>query len=157
SSSLADANCNLRAPACFRPDGAVLAMGDEEQVALWDVRTGRQTAVLHHPDGYSESPADLAFSPRGDLLAEVGDRGTLRLWDPGSEKSLLRLRTGLGELYSLAWSPDGLHLAVGGTEAVVIYQLTGRGARRFVAQASRGQVNALAPHPSQPLVASGND
>src|SRR5262249_59697518 len=112
---------------------------------------------LHHPDGYHESPADLAFSPRGDLLAEVGNRGTLRLWDPGSDQSLLRLRTGLVELHSLAWSPDGLHLAVGGSEAVVLYQLTGRGARRFVRQASRGSALTLAAHPSQPLVASGDD
>jgi WD40 repeat protein len=157
SSSPVDADFVPLTPACFRFDGAVLATGGEEQVALWDVRTGKQTAVLHHPDGYSESPADVAFSPRGDLLAEVGNRGTLRLWDPGSEKSLLRLRTGLVELHSLAWSPDGLYFAVGGSEAVVLYQLTGRGARRFVAQASRGWVLALAPHPSQALVASGND
>src|SRR5262249_51847982 len=79
-----------------------------------------------------------------------------RLWDPGSEMSLLRLRTGLVELHSLAWSPDGLYLAVGGSEAVVLYQLTGRGARRFVAQASPGQGSAPAPHPRQALVASGN-
>src|SRR5262249_61059523 len=80
-----------------------------------------------------------------------------RLWDPGSDQSLLRLRTGLVELHSLAWSPDGLHLAVGGSEAVVLYQLTGRGARRFVRQASRGSALTLAAHPSQPLVASGDD
>jgi WD40 repeat protein len=99
----------------------------------------------------------VAFSPRGDLLAEVGNRGTLRLWDPGSEKLLLRLRTGLGELGSVAWSPDGLYLAVGGTESVVLYQLTGRGARRFVAQEGRSRPMVLSPHPSQPVVASGND
>jgi WD40 repeat protein len=159
SSSLVDADCDPLAPVCFRPDGAVLATGGEEQVALWDIHTGKQIAVLHHPDGYHESPADVAFSPRADLLAEVGDSGTLRLWDPGSEKSLLRLRTGLGELHSLAWSPDGLYLAVGGSEMVAVYQLTGRGARRFVAQAkaSRTYPRALAPHPRQALVASGND
>jgi WD40 repeat protein/tetratricopeptide (TPR) repeat protein len=155
--NLLASTANLLAPTCFRPDGAVLATGGEEQVALCDVRTGKEIAVLHHPDGYQESPTDVAFSPRGDLLAEVGYRGTLRLWDPDSEKSLLRLRTGLGELHSLAWSPDGLHLAIGGTEAVILYQLTGRGARHFVAQESRTYPTALAPHPHQALVASGND
>jgi WD40 repeat protein/cytochrome c-type biogenesis protein CcmH/NrfG len=156
-SILVDATNILWAPACFRPDGAVIATGGCEQVALWDVRTGRQTALLSHPDGYDEWAMSVAFSPRGDLLAEVGNCGTLRLWNPGIERSLLRLRTGLGELHSLAWSPDGLYLAVGGSESVVVYELTGRGARRFVAQASRSSVAVLAAHPSQPLVASGND
>jgi WD40 repeat protein len=156
-SILVDAKSNLLAPACFRPDGSVLATGDRERVALWDTRTGKQTTLLHHPDVFDEWASDVSFSPRGDLLAEVGNRGTLRLWDPGSERSLLRLRTGLGELHSLAWSPDGLYLAVGGSDAVVLYQLTGRGARRFVTEASRGAVLTMATHPSQPLVASGND
>jgi WD40 repeat protein len=157
SSSLVDANFKLRGPTCFGPDGAVLATGGHEQVALWDVGTGKQTAVLYHRDAYDESPTDISFSPRGDLLAEVGNRGTLRLWGPDSEKSLFRLRTGLDKLYSLAWSPDGLRLAVGGSESVFIYQLTGRGARRFVKLASRGSALSLAAHPSQPLVASGDD
>jgi WD40 repeat protein len=156
-SILLDAKFVLSQAACFRPDGDVLATGGHEQLMLWDVRTGRQTAVLSHRDGYDESPMDVAFSPRGDLLAEIGHRGTLRLWDPSIERPLLRLRTGLGELRSLAWSRDGLHLAVGGSESVVVYELTGRGARRFVAPESRSPISAVAPHPSQPLVASGND
>ena len=157
SSSLVNVNFNLHAAACFHPDDAILATGDQEQVTLWDVRTGKQAAVLRHPDGNFEWPADVAFSPLGNVLAEVGNRGMLRFWDPGAEKSLIRVRTGLAELQSLAWSRDGLHLAVGGPEAVVLYQLTGRGARRFLAQENRRVPRTLAPHPSQALVASGND
>ena len=53
-------------------------------VALWDVATGRERALLRGHDGPVQS---VVFSPDGRTLATGGNDGVIRLWDtgPGSE------------------------------------------------------------------------
>ncbi|MFB9246971.1 WD40 repeat domain-containing serine/threonine protein kinase [Sphaerisporangium melleum] len=53
----------------FSPDGTTLAFASSGGLSFWDVRTGaRRGPVLK-----GMSPRDLVFSPRGDVLAAVGE------------------------------------------------------------------------------------
>src|SRR4051812_33158150 len=69
----------------FSPDGKLLATADSGgTIALWDVATGSQRAVLNHPHGVWA----LCFSPDGSLLATGGDQmdGTVRLWSVSDQR-----------------------------------------------------------------------
>ncbi|MGW0803967.1 nSTAND1 domain-containing NTPase [Nonomuraea sp. NPDC002799] len=70
---------NPSAPA-LRPDGRVLALGHSDRVDLWDLADPRRPALLETiPDpGLLHQ---LAFSPRGDLLAGASMHSRALLWD----------------------------------------------------------------------------
>ena len=64
-----------------------------------------------------------------------------------------------GEVYALAWSPDGMHLASGGQDqsAHVWNPTTGQQVGTYRSHYSRGEVLALAWSPDGQLLASGNN
>jgi RNA polymerase sigma factor (sigma-70 family) len=126
----------------FSPDGKLLAAGYRHDGAIrfWDLARGKEVRVLTgHPLGVR----CLAFSPDGSRLASGGalDDGSLFLWDaatgkapalltkvkgrvvttasgPGKDGRLSKPhhRLLLGEIRSLAFSPDGTLLVCGGDE-----------------------------------------
>lgn len=85
----------------------------------------------------------VRFSPQGDVLASAGDDGNVLFWvrsdqlrqafgenhftsaegeaqyDKESWRVRLMTRATPQELYDMAWSPDGEHVAVGGTDFAV--------------------------------------
>jgi WD40 repeat protein len=89
-----------------------------------DTATTRQALL----DGLTASPAlaallhggggdvlALAFQPRGRLLAAALADGTVQLWDPATRRPAdPPLPAFSGRAWSVAWSPDGRHLAAGG-------------------------------------------
>jgi hypothetical protein len=73
----------------FSPDGKTFASGayssyydysnnPPKEVKLWDVATGKNTATLK---GNPWRPHTLAFSPDGSVLAFVGEKNTIKLYD----------------------------------------------------------------------------
>ncbi|MGW2324688.1 WD40 repeat domain-containing serine/threonine protein kinase [Streptomyces sp. NPDC001700] len=93
----------------FSPDGKTLATGSSVgDVRLWDVATGRRTAILS--DYYQGTVEHLAFSPDGKTLATPAKNGVL-LWNVASHKprAILSVDTQGGdhEIQDVAFSPDG--------------------------------------------------
>src|SRR5262245_557416 len=77
---------NKVAYAAFSPDGTtVIAGGNEPNVRIWDVVTGRQRGFLKvAPQGV----LGVAFAPDGKTMATAEANGPARLWDAATGKEL---------------------------------------------------------------------
>ncbi len=103
--------------AAFAPDGSSFASasgGDADfDISLWNTQGG---AYLRSFTGLTGIVWDIAFSPDGTFLVSAADdtgQQTLRVWNP-ADGSQVAAPAALPTSSSLAISPDGLHLAVGG-------------------------------------------
>jgi WD40 repeat protein len=104
-------------PLAFSPDSSTLAVGswnpDRSDVQLWDVASGRRTAILPIPA--RERLVTLAFSPDGTMLVGGGGpvhRGVVYVWKPGTlNQRAERFRTP-GTVEELDFTPDGSQLVV---------------------------------------------
>ena len=89
-----------------------------EQVTLWDPHTGEPVLT-------KQGIHDIAWSPRGDMVASISDNGTgfvgddttLVLWDPQTGDEIRSFHTGTW-LTHIGWSPDGNMLIVSGARDV---------------------------------------
>jgi WD40 repeat protein len=158
----------LKAPAAVRalavtPDGKVLASaGDDGTVHLWDPATGQAVRKL---DGATDWLLALAFSPDGKQIAAGGYDSQLRLWEIASGKLVFAVaaqpppppKTTVppNVLWSLAFSPDGKQIAVGGSDARIdLFGIDGKLVRSLPGHT--GTVTALAFHPSGTVLVSGS-
>jgi WD40 repeat protein len=105
------------------PDGRTIAVDAFDQgPKVWDLATGKITAELKRaPSG--DGMSALAFSPDGKVLAQVaseGDFPELHLWDVAKPNEVVSLvdprlpHTNFNDVESVAYSPDGKTVAVGG-------------------------------------------
>jgi WD40 repeat protein len=170
------------------PDGALIAsVADDMVCKLWDAKTGK---IVHELRGHKEkTPNDfgsmlyaVCFSNDGALLATGDKVGHVVVWDVKTGKELgtceapvmytwdkvQRLHS-IGGIRSLAFSPDGKQLAVGGMGKVgnidhlegkarveVFDWKTGKQTAEFPGDKFSGLVNRLAWAPdSSWLVGAG--
>ncbi len=109
--------------AVFAPDGRTLATGGfDDQVLLWDVTDRARPALIGPaPDGPGNAVWTLAWT--GSTLAATSADGTARLWDVGNPRAPRRtgdpISHGSGELFTVAFAPDGTRMATGGTDGTV--------------------------------------
>jgi RNA polymerase sigma factor (sigma-70 family) len=95
----------------FSPDGTMLASAcfQDRRVFLWDTTTGKARHTLPGHD----RPHVVQFSPDGRLLAVGGHDCLIHLWDVATGREREPFRGHVGEIYALAFSPDGSKLASG--------------------------------------------
>ena len=101
----------------FRSDGATLATASEIGVRLWDVASGAGLGTI----GNGEA-GDLAVSADGAMIAFARpDRGGAEVWDAATRTLIVTVDGTLPPFFdlSVALSPDGRMLAVGGFGGVV--------------------------------------
>lgn len=133
--------------------GAYLAVGLEDRILVLDaILAVRKTLATSH------APHDLQFSPDGRMLA-AGSWFRLSVWDvvSGTQRSIPTEHNGL--LTSLAFSPDGRHLATLGRHtdsAIRVLDTTDFSVvKRYQAHALCGAVIRFSPDGR--TLASGSD
>jgi len=113
-------------------------------VVLWNSTTFER---IGEPIQLGNDVESVTFTADGSLLATFGDLGTIRFWnattgDPAGEA----LETGLGSLYGLAFTPDGLSLvAKSGGEALGIWDTGGQQLLATRLAADAGSVPVRSP------------
>jgi WD40 repeat protein len=96
------------------PDNQVLAAGTESgSIKLYELPSGRHLRTI---EAHDDIIFGIAFSPRGDLLASASKDMTAKVWN-WREGTLLQSLPWPGEVVSVAFTPDGSGLAVGGVDS----------------------------------------
>lgn len=147
----------------FSPDGTILAASDAENdpgnLVLWETGTGRRRLWLKETGGH------VAFSPDGLILATWSWRGPAQLREVATGRILRLLDLPKpGDVYALAFSPDGRMVVLGGgifttnpgTNTIRVFE-TATGRERCRLLGHWAPVKALAFFPDGRRLASGSD
>jgi WD40 repeat protein/serine/threonine protein kinase len=145
----------------FSPDGDTLAASWEEDrpggatLRLYRTADGELTRTL---PGHGRIIRGLDFSRDGKLLASVGGDTKVNVWELASGKSVTSFGHEVVDGCSVAFSPDGKKLAVGGINRVEIYRLpTGTREEGTDALAGMSAIWALTFSPDGKVLAVGDE
>jgi|CXWL01.1.fsa_nt_gi WD40 repeat protein len=106
---------HLNSAPAISSDGQLVAAGNDEQVYIWELASGKKKFILN---GHNQDVNSVSFSPYGKLLASSGQDDTVRLWDVETGK-LIKVISGMeGDVYTVEFSPDGKQLNI---ESNLIY------------------------------------
>lgn len=185
-----DAHAKWIRSLAMSPDGRTLAsVSDDMLCKLWNAETGEPVRTLaghekQTPQYYPSMLFAAAFSADSRLIATADKVGHIVVWDAATGAQLKSLeaplmytwdpkqrRHSIGGIRSLAFSPDGKQLAVGGTgqignvdhlEALARLEVfdwqAGERTHEFPGDKYKGLVESMAWHPSGDwLVCAGGD
>jgi WD40 repeat protein len=138
--TIGDGSCKLL-DISFSPDGQILAVADEWDVALWSLSNSKlreltQLAELREltqlaDQGIFYNPETVSFSPNDLLLASTNVRGTVKLWKLNSDE----VQTFQGRnVRAVSFSPDGQLLACATWDTLELWSLDGIIQKTFIKQ-----------------------
>ena len=99
-------------PMAFAADGSVLAVGGARSALVYDTAAGRVTNTF--PLGRRDA-AVVAVQPGGRLVATSDGTAAVTVWDRTTDREAGRFDWQVGKVRCLAFAPDGLTCAAGGT------------------------------------------
>jgi WD40 repeat protein len=148
----------------FSGDGKTFAFaGADEVVRLWDLRANPPAELPPVTYGRPGTVKWVALSPDGKTLALTANTGPPRLWDLGGKAPRPRASAGAPPsdyrfMYSIAFSPDGRTVAVGGHLGIELWDVRGEARWKATLRADAGAVTCLAFSPDgRRLVSGGGD
>jgi WD40 repeat protein len=126
----------------------------------WVVATAPRAIVWDRANGYKrltptdvELPAGTAVSIASDdsAFAVVGGtldpEGSVTVIDPAASKTIARADTGLGTLFSVAFSPDGKRIAAGADGGVAVLSFEGANLKLLATAKVEGLITGVAFEP----------
>jgi WD40 repeat protein len=117
--------------AALSPDGRfAVSGGDDDDLRLWDVATGKTLRLLK---GHTNQVWSVAFSPDGKYILSGGDDNTVRLWDAAEGKEIRRFAGHTDHVNRVAFAPDGrVALSASDDKTLRLWQpATGKELRRL--------------------------
>jgi WD40 repeat protein len=110
----------IAAPSVFPNDPQPVVPPGAGPVRVWRISDGRYAAS--YPGDKMNPIRKIAWAPTG-LLAFVGNDNTVRLWNPDYERETAPTVQFNRDVLSLAFSPDGTHLAVCDGKQVTVIEI----------------------------------
>ena len=153
----------------FSPDGSRIASGGADKtVRIWEVATGEQATTMAEHD---EGVACVAFGPEGRRIVSASGN-VARMFDVNTNQELLSLSVPYVTYYvtsgrsrvtrppfdSLAFSPNGRHVAIGTRdgENILVWD-TAWERSEFILRGHSGQVRSVAFRCKSPQIAAACD
>jgi RNA polymerase sigma factor (sigma-70 family) len=130
----------------FSPDGRWIATGGSGPIAIHDIATGRNVALLQPVPELTASMSfsSITFSPDSRLCAaSTKHDGTVRIWEIATRRQFRYFAGHTGEVFDLAFSAAGSLLLSGSKDATgLVWDVTGQHTLRNVAPFSDEQLKS---------------
>jgi WD40 repeat protein len=141
----------------FSPDGRLVAGAspDSRTINVWDVALGRKTLSLINRD--APPCLGLAFSDDNRCLA-MRSSEVVRIWKLADERTMFEQRAHNGEIYDMAFAPQGGYLATAGADRTIRVWDVERESEALVLRGHSQAVRGVASSPTgKRLVSASQD
>src|SRR6266496_2999159 len=138
----------------WSPDGRyIVVAGSSIPTTVWNAGNGQN--VFTYPENDQDAEFSLAWSPDSKNIALGNIDGTVRVWEPSTNKVLAYKGQSMN-VYSLAWSPDGTRIASGSIDDTVQIWDASTLTTLFTYRGHTNEIRAVSWSPDSEYVASGS-